>query len=77
MNSPRDITKTFSNSNNMDKLPWLQWSKDTWENWLKEKLEERRQVFSVPDELIGSFNREKSHAKEYGRELLELIERFD
>lgn len=58
---------------------WLNWTKEDWSDWLKEKKKERRQVFIIsPDELIGSFNREKSHARDYhGRELLELIQNAD
>ena len=62
-----------------ENFSWLNWSQEAWENWLKERLEERRHVFlSDPDELISGFNREKSHAKDYhGRELLELIQNAD
>ncbi len=58
---------------------WLKWVNDDWKNWLDEKLCERKQVFIIsPDELTGSFNREKSHARDYhGRELLELIQNAD
>lgn len=58
---------------------WIEWTVDDWADWLKERLEERRQVFlSDPDELIASFNREKSHESGYhGRELIELIQNAD
>lgn len=58
---------------------WLNWADDDWENWLNEKIDERRQVFSTsPDDMVASFNREKSHARDYhGRELLELIQNAD
>lgn len=75
----KNLTKSISNDRSNDKSPWLEWSHDDWANWLKERLEERKKVFSNdPDELIGSFNREKTHAKDYhGRELLELIQNAD
>lgn len=75
----KNLTKSISNDKSNDKSPWLEWSHDDWANWLKERLEERKKVFSNdPDELIGSFNREKTHAKDYhGRELLELIQNAD
>lgn len=74
-----NLTKSISNDKNNDKSTWLKWSQDDLANWLKEQLEERKQVFfSDPDELIASFNREKSHAREYhGRELLELVQNAD
>jgi len=77
MASLNDLPK--SNEGVIDKSPWHGRSHDDWVNWLKERLEERKQVFlSDPDELIGSFNREKSHARDYhGRELLELIQNAD
>jgi len=58
---------------------WIEWTVDDWTDWLKERLEERRQVFlSDPDELIASYNREKSHESGYhGRELIELIQNAD
>lgn len=58
---------------------WQKWSETGWENWLNERLEERKKVFgSDPDELISSYNRERSHASSYeGRELLELIQNAD
>lgn len=58
---------------------WIEWTVDDWADWLKERIEERRQVFlSDPDELIASFNREKSHESGYhGRELIELIQNAD
>jgi len=60
-------------------VKWQMWSEKEWENWLRGRLEERKQVFgSDPDELISSYNREKSHASSYeGRELLELIQNAD
>jgi hypothetical protein len=60
-------------------LDWQTWSKEDWENWLNERLEERKKVFgSDPDELISGYNRERSHASSYeGRELLELIQNAD
>lgn len=58
---------------------WPKWVNDDWENWLDEKLCERKQVFIIsPNYLTSSFNREKSHARDYhGRELLELIQNAD
>jgi hypothetical protein len=75
----KNLTKTISNSNQTDEPPWHQWSYNDWARWLDEKLEEREKVFlSDPDELIASFNSEKSHASGYhGRELVELIQNAD
>jgi len=58
---------------------WRNWAENDWEKWLNKKLNERKQVFLIsPDELVGSFNREKSLARDYhGRELLELIQNAD
>ncbi len=60
-------------------VDWQKWSKGDWENWLNKRLDERKNVFvSDPDELVASYNREKSHARSYeGRELLELIQNAD
>ena len=58
---------------------WKNWSNDDWANWLELELKKRKIVF-VGDavELIGSFNREKTHAREYhGTELYELIQNAD
>lgn len=58
---------------------WIGWTNDDWASWIDENVEERRQVFSAsPDDMVASFNREKSHARDYhGRELLELIQNAD
>lgn len=71
--------KLITNKGSNNKSPWIELSHDDWVNWLKEEIEKRKQVFlSDPDELISSFNREKSHAKDYhGRELLELVQNAD
>jgi len=60
-------------------IDWLNWTDVEWESWLAGKVAERRQVYLIsPDDLVGSFNREKSHARDYhGRELLELIQNAD
>jgi len=60
-------------------MDWLRWSEEHWADWLDKKLNERKQVFRIsPDDLVGSFNREKSHARDYhGRELLELVQNAD
>lgn len=65
--------------NMTQKFPWLQWTEDEWADCLKEILERRKQVFkSDSDELIGSYNRERSYEKEYyGRALIELIQNAD
>lgn len=61
------------------KKGWLNWKSNDWQKYLNQKIEERRQVFLIsPDDLVASFNREKSHARDYhGRELLELIQNAD
>jgi hypothetical protein len=58
---------------------WQKWSERDWENWLNDRLDERKEVFgSDPDELTSSYNRERSHASSYeGRELLELVQNAD
>jgi hypothetical protein len=55
------------------------WSRENWDSWLRKRLDERKEVFSCdPDELVSSYNRERSHASSYeGRELLELIQNAD
>src|SRR6266568_5117973 len=57
----------------------LGWTESQWEEWIEERLEERRKVYcSDPDELVGSYNREISSAHGYvGREILELIQNAD
>lgn len=58
---------------------WQMWSEENWKEWLNSQLEERKKVFGAsPDDMISSYNREKSHAGSYeGRELLELIQNAD
>lgn len=58
---------------------WLTWSVSDWAKWIDENIEERKKVFSAsPDEMVASFNREKSSARDYhGREFLELIQNAD
>jgi len=60
-------------------ISWLNWTDVEWESWLAGKVDERKQVYLIsPDDLVGSFNRERSHARDYhGRELLELIQNAD
>jgi len=79
MNLPENTVATTSDSKGVNKQTWSKWSDAKWAMWLKEKLDDRRKVFlSDPDELIGSFNRERSHARDYhGRELLELVQNAD
>ena len=75
---------TLHNNTEMDKNQyyendWLNWSHGDWAKWLQEQLAKRKEIYKIsPDELIASYNREKSHMKEYhGRELLELIQNAD
>ncbi len=58
---------------------WCKWSEKDWNDWINERLNERKKVFEAsPLELLGSYNREKSHMISYeGRQLLELIQNAD
>jgi hypothetical protein len=69
----------MTNSEKDKLIPETELSKEEWNNWLKKRLDERKQVFSIDaGELIGGYNREKAHAKDYhGREILELVQNAD
>ncbi|MBU1674137.1 DUF3883 domain-containing protein [Patescibacteria group bacterium] len=69
-----ETAKTHVNNQN-----WSDWSEDEWASWIENKLSKRQKSYDlVPEDLIGSYNREKSHAKDYhGREILELIQNAD
>jgi len=50
-----------------------------WSEWLDKELSKSEEIYNLdPDRLISSYNRERSHIKDYhGRELLELIQNAD
>ena len=55
-----EIAKSHINNHN-----WSDWSVKEWEFWLDNKLSNRQKSYElVPEDLIGSYNREKSHAKD-------------
>lgn len=70
------ITNRRANENGKE---WMNWTDNEWEQWVADRLEDRRNVYLIdPDDLISAYNREKSNARDYqGREILELIQNAD